>query len=189
MMKYQDSASFVYSIAKRARKYFLGMTTATQDVEDFLKNEYGKAVLTNSSIQVLLNKELQKSTMITNTFYLSEGEKALLLSADVGEGLFFAGQNHVAMKVFAAPFEHELITSNPMELLKKQQEKERMEQADAATKGTQTAVPMATNPTPSYGTAQSPAPDATQETTPTTYQEPSTPVTTTPVPSPSTPTS
>ena len=108
MMKYQDSASFVYSIAKRARKYFLGMTTATQDVEDFLKNEYGKAVLTNSSIQVLLKQGTAEVDMITNTFYLSEGEKALLLSADVGEGLFFAGQNHVAMKVFAAPFEHEL---------------------------------------------------------------------------------
>ncbi|HVA96112.1 MAG TPA: DUF87 domain-containing protein [Candidatus Acidoferrales bacterium] len=145
MMKYQDSASFVYSIAKRARKYFLGMTTATQDVEDFLKNEYGKAVLTNSSIQVLLKQGTAEVDMITDTFYLSEGEKALLLSADVGEGLFFAGQNHVAMKVFAAPFEHELITSNPMELLKKQQEQERNAQVDAATTGEpQTAIPMAT---------------------------------------------
>jgi conjugal transfer ATP-binding protein TraC len=149
MMKYQDSASFVYSIAKRARKYFLGMTTATQDVEDFLKNEYGKAVLTNSSIQVLLKQGTAEVDMITETFYLSEGEKALLLSADVGEGLFFAGQNHVAMKVFAAPFEHELITSNPMELLKRQQEKERNAQAEASTTGEpQTAVPMATPVTP-----------------------------------------
>jgi type IV secretory pathway VirB4 component len=129
MMKYQDSASFVYSIAKRARKYYLGLTTATQDVEDFLKNEYGKAVLTNSAIQVLLKQGTAEVDMITDTFYLSEGEKALLLSADVGEGLFFAGQNHVAMKVFAAPFEHDLITSNPMELLKKQQEKERANMA------------------------------------------------------------
>src|SRR6266567_6940098 len=129
MMKYQDSASFVYSIAKRARKYFLGLTTATQDVEDFLKNEYGKAVLTNSSIQMLLKQGTAEVDMITDTFYLSEGEKALLLSADVGEGLFFAGQNHVAMKVFAAPFEHELITSNPAELLKRQEEKERIQQA------------------------------------------------------------
>lgn len=124
MMKYQDSASFVYSLAKRARKYYLGMTTATQDVEDFLKNEYGKAVLTNSSIQILLKQGTAEVDMIANTFYLSEGEKALLLSSDVGEGLFFAGQNHVAMKVFAAPFEHELITSNPAELMKRQQDKE-----------------------------------------------------------------
>ncbi|HWY79716.1 MAG TPA: DUF87 domain-containing protein [Candidatus Sulfotelmatobacter sp.] len=156
MMKYQDSASFVYSIAKRARKYFLGMTTATQDVEDFLKNEYGKAVLTNSSIQVLLKQGTAEVDMITETFYLSEGEKALLLSADVGEGLFFAGQNHVAMKVFAAPFEHELITSNPIELLRKQQEKERTAQAEAITIG-QTAVPMATQATPQETTTPPPA--------------------------------
>lgn len=157
MMKYQDSASFVYSIAKRARKYFLGMTTATQDVEDFLKNEYGKAVLTNSSIQVLLKQGTAEVDMITETFYLSEGEKALLLSADVGEGLFFAGQNHVAMKVFAAPFEHELITSNPMELLKKQQEQERLAQAEAATTGgePETAVPM--TPSPPNQTPAAPA--------------------------------
>jgi len=132
MMKYPDSASFVYSIAKRARKYYLGMTTATQDVEDFLGTQYGKAVLTNSSIQVLLKQGTAEVDMIAETFYLSEGEKALLLSADVGEGLFFAGQNHVAMKVFAAPFEHELITSNPMEILKRQQEKERIMQEEGA---------------------------------------------------------
>ncbi len=146
MMKYQDSASFVYSIAKRARKYFLGMTTATQDVEDFLKHEYGKAVLTNSSIQVLLKQGTAEVDMITETFYLSEGEKALLLSADVGEGLFFAGQNHVAMKVFAAPFEHELITSNPMELLKRQQEKERAELAEGSSESGEEAVPQMENP-------------------------------------------
>lgn len=122
MMKYEDSASFVYSIAKRARKYYLGLTTATQDVEDFLKTEYGKAVLTNSSIQVLLKQGTAEVDIIQKTFYLSEGEKGLLLSAEVGEGLFFAGQNHVAIKVFAAPFEHELITSNPAEVLKMQQE-------------------------------------------------------------------
>ncbi len=121
MMKYQDSASFVYSLAKRARKYYLGLTTATQDVEDFLKNEYGKAVLTNSSLQVLLKQGTAEVDMVGETFYLSEGERELLLAADVGEGLFFAGKNHVAMKVIAAPFEYQLITSNPEELLKRQQ--------------------------------------------------------------------
>ncbi len=129
MMKFEDSASFVYSIAKRARKYFLGLTTATQDVEDFLKTDYGKAVLTNSSLQILLKQGTAEVDMIANTFYLTEGEKALLLSADVGEGLFFAGQNHVAVKVVAAPFEHELITSNPAELLKRQQAAQAMKQA------------------------------------------------------------
>lgn len=116
MMKYPDSASFVYGIAKRARKYFLGLTTATQDVEDFLSTDYGKAVLTNSSIQILLKQGTAEVDLITKTFYLSEGEKELLLSADIGEGLFFAGQNHVAIKVIGAPFEHTLITSNPAEL-------------------------------------------------------------------------
>jgi conjugal transfer ATP-binding protein TraC len=148
MMKYQDSASFVYSIAKRARKYYLGMTTATQDVEDFLKNEYGKAVLTNSSIQILLKQGTAEVDMIANTFYLSEGEKALLLSSDVGEGLFFAGQNHVAMKVFAAPFEHELITSNPMELLKRQEDAQAVAdqaQAEAATAPGNTTTSITTD--------------------------------------------
>ncbi len=122
MMKYEDSASFVYSIAKRARKYYLGLTTATQDVEDFLRTDYGKAVLTNSSIQMLLKQGTAEVDIISNTFYLSEGEKQLLTSAGIGEGLFFAGQNHVAMKALAAPFEHELITSNPEELLKRQEQ-------------------------------------------------------------------
>ncbi len=121
MMKYEDSASFVYSIAKRARKYYLGLTTATQDVEDFLGTDYGKAVLTNSSIQMLLKQSGAGVDLVSDTFFLSEGEKELLLSADIGEGLFFAGQNHVAIKVVAAPFEHEFITSNPAELLKRQQ--------------------------------------------------------------------
>jgi conjugal transfer ATP-binding protein TraC len=119
MMKFEDSASFVFSIAKRARKYYLGMTTATQDVEDFLKNQYGKAVLTNSSLQMLLKQGTAEVDLVGETFYLSEGERELLLSAGIGEGLFFAGQNHVAMKVLAAPFEHEVITSNPAELMKK----------------------------------------------------------------------
>lgn len=123
VMKYQDSASFVYSIAKRSRKYYLALTTATQDVEDFLSTDYGKAVLSNSSIQMLLKQGASEVNKIAEVFYLSEGEKELLLSADVGEGLFFAGQSHVAMKVIAAPFEHTIITSNPQEILAMQQEK------------------------------------------------------------------
>ena len=120
IMKYEDSASFVYGIAKRARKYYLALTTATQDVQDFLSTDYGKAVLSNSSIQMLLKQSPTEIDLITKTFYLSEGEKELLLSSDVGEGLFFAGQNHVVMKVIAAPFEHSIITSNPQELAKQQ---------------------------------------------------------------------
>ncbi len=110
LMKYQDSASFMYSIAKRARKYNLGLTTITQDVEDFLSTDYGKAIVTNSSIQILLKQSTAAIDKITQVFYLSEGEKNLLLSADVGEGLFFAGTNHVAIRVQASPKEHALLT-------------------------------------------------------------------------------
>lgn len=111
MMKYQDSASFMYAIAKRARKYNLGLTTITQDVEDFLDTDYGKAIVTNSSIQVLMKQSSAAIERIVATFYLSEGEKNLLLSADVGEGLFFAGTNHVAIRVQASAEEHALITA------------------------------------------------------------------------------
>jgi conjugal transfer ATP-binding protein TraC len=123
MMKYGDSASFVYSIAKRARKYYLGLTTATQDVEDFLSSDFGKAVLSNSSIQMLLKQSPSEVDLVTRVFYLTAGEKELLLTANVGEGLFFAGQSHVAMQIIAAPFEHNMITSNPQELEQIQEDK------------------------------------------------------------------
>jgi type IV secretory pathway VirB4 component len=115
-MKYKDTASFLHSIAKRARKYYLGVTTITQDVEDFMHNDYGKAIVTNASIQLLLKQSSAAIPILTETFYLSEGEQRLLMAADVGEGLFFAGQNHVAIRVMAAPEEHVLITTNPEEL-------------------------------------------------------------------------
>lgn len=121
IMKYKDSASFVYGIAKRARKYFLALTTATQDVFDFLSTDYGKAVLSNSSLQILLKQATSEIDLVSQTFFLSEGEKELLLSAGVGEGLFFAGQSHVGIKVVSAPYEHEIITSNPAEILKREE--------------------------------------------------------------------
>ena len=117
MMKYPDSASFLYSMAKRARKYYLGLTTITQDVEDFLTSDYGKAIVTNSSIQILMKQSTAAIDKLTQTFYLSEGEKQLLLGAGVGHGIIFAGQNHVAIKVVASPDEHKLITSDPKEVL------------------------------------------------------------------------
>jgi len=118
LMKYQDSAQFLYGLAKRARKYYLGVTTITQDVQDFLASDYGKAIVTNSSIQILLKQHPAAIDQLAEVFYLSEGEKQLLLSADIGEGIFFAGKNHVAIKVIASPEEHRLVTSNPEELLK-----------------------------------------------------------------------
>jgi conjugal transfer ATP-binding protein TraC len=119
LMRHEDSASFLYGIAKRARKYFLGLTTITQDVEDFLNTDYGKAIVTNSSIQILMKQSPAAIDKVAQVFYLSEGEKHLLLSANVGEGLFFAGNNHVAVQFVASPDEHQLITTRPQELLQK----------------------------------------------------------------------
>lgn len=117
MMKNPDSADFLVEIAKRARKYYLGVTTITQDVEDFLSTDRGKEIISNSSIQVLLKQSPSAIDGIAQVFNLSEGEKRLLLSANIGQGLFFAGPTHVAMQVVASPEEHTLITSNPQELL------------------------------------------------------------------------
>jgi len=116
-MKHPDSASFIHSMAKRARKYYLGITTITQDVEDFLHNEWGKAIVSNASIQFLMKQSTASIPVLTETFYLSEGERQLLVAADIGEGIFFAGQNHVALRVVASPEEHEVITTDPEELL------------------------------------------------------------------------
>ncbi len=97
------------------------MTTITQDVEDFLDSDYGKAVVTNSSIQILLKQSPAAVDRIQKVFYLTEGEKTYLLSAGIGEGLFFAGANHVAMQVVASENEHRLITTNPLETLSQDQ--------------------------------------------------------------------
>lgn len=120
MMQYPDSATFMYSIAKRARKYYLGLTTITQDVEDFLATDYGRAIVTNSSIQILMKQSPAAIDRVAEVFYLSEGEKHLLLAADIGEGIFFAGANHVAIRVIASENEHYLVTSKPEELLARQ---------------------------------------------------------------------
>ena len=121
-LKYPDSAMFLYSIAKRARKYYLGLTTITQDVEDFLNSDYGKAIVANSSIQVLLKQSTSSIEKITEVFNISEGERHLLLASDVGEGLFFAGANHVAIRILASQEEHKLITTKPSEILEMQKE-------------------------------------------------------------------
>lgn len=123
LMQYPDSAAFVFSLAKRARKYYLGLSTITQDVADFLNTDYGKAVVTNSSMQILLKQHPASIDLLREVFYLSEGEKSFLLSAGVGEGLLFAGSNHVAMQIKASPQEHALITTNPKEIIAQQQEK------------------------------------------------------------------
>jgi len=121
LMKYPDSANFINSIAKRARKYYLGLTTISQNVEDFLSTDLGKAIITNSSIQILMKQHPAAIDKIAEVFYLSEGERQMLLSADIGEGLFFAGLNHVAIKVVASPDEHLLVSSSPKDVLKQQE--------------------------------------------------------------------
>ena len=124
LMRHEDSAQFLESIAKRARKYYLGLTTITQDVPDFLSSPYGESIITNSSIQILMKQHPAAIDRVGKTFYLSEGEKNLLLSAGIGEGLFFAGENHVAIKVISSPEEHKLAVSSPKEKIEKQKEKE-----------------------------------------------------------------
>ncbi|MBI4038672.1 ATP-binding protein [Candidatus Daviesbacteria bacterium] len=120
LMRNPDSADFLVDMAKRARKYYLGLTTVTQDIEDFLSTDRGKEIISNSSIQILLKQAPASIDSLAKVFNLSEGEQRLLLSEGVGEGIFFAGNTHVAMGVVASPQEHQLITSNPQELLARQ---------------------------------------------------------------------
>ncbi|MDO8498593.1 MAG: ATP-binding protein [bacterium] len=117
MMKYPDSAAFLVEMVKRARKYYLGVTTVNQDVEDFLMKDQGKMIISNSSMQVLLKQAPASIEKLGQVFNLSQGEKRLLLTAGVGRGLFFAGNTHVAMRVVASEEEHKLITTSPKEVL------------------------------------------------------------------------
>lgn len=123
LMRNQDSADFLVDMAKRARKYYLGLTTITQDIEDFLATERGKEIISNSSIQILLKQAPSSIDLLAQVFNLSEGEQRLLMSEGIGEGIFFAGSTHVAMMVVASPSEHQLITTNPAEILARQNEK------------------------------------------------------------------
>lgn len=117
MMKSEDTASFLYSLAKRGRKYYLGLATITQDVSDFLKSPYGLPIITNSSIQLLLKQSPSSIDVVQKTFNLTEEEKYLLLESDVGEGIFFAGLKHVAIKTIASYTEDQIITSDPSQVL------------------------------------------------------------------------
>lgn len=117
MMQYEQSARFLYGLAKRARKYYLGLTIISQDVEDFLGSNYGKAVVANSSIQLLMKQSPSSLEKLQEVFHLTEQEKYLLLNADIGEGIFFAGPNHVAIKTIASYTEDQIITTDPKQLL------------------------------------------------------------------------
>ncbi len=121
MMKYEDGASFLFGLVKRARKYFLGVTTITQDVEDFMRSPYGRPIITNSSLQILLKQAPASIDVVSKTFNLTEGEKNMLLEVEVGQGLFFAGLNRVAIQVVASYAEERLITTKPEQILEQKQ--------------------------------------------------------------------
>ncbi|PIR55046.1 conjugal transfer protein TraC [Candidatus Peregrinibacteria bacterium CG10_big_fil_rev_8_21_14_0_10_36_19] len=122
MMQHEDSAKFLFGLVKRARKYYLGVSTITQDVEDFVKSDYGKPIITNSSIQLLLKQAPSAVDVLAQIFNLTEGEKYVLLNSGVGQGLFFAGQKHVAIQVIASYTEDKIVTTNPEAILQKRQD-------------------------------------------------------------------
>lgn len=129
MMKNDDTASFLFGLAKRGRKYYLGLATITQDVGDFLKSPYGLPIITNSSIQILLKQSPTSIDVVQKTFNLTNEEKFLLLESGVGEGIFFAGLKHVAIKVVASYTEDQIITSDPAQLLKIKEMKDELEES------------------------------------------------------------
>lgn len=120
MMKNADSATFLFGLVKRARKYYLGVSTITQDVEDFLRSPYGRPIITNSSLQLLLKQAPATIDIVAKAFGLTDAEKNLLLGADVGTGLFFAGKRHVAIQIVSSYFEDQVITTNPEQLLEEE---------------------------------------------------------------------
>jgi conjugal transfer ATP-binding protein TraC len=117
MMAHEDAGNFMFRIAKRCRKYFTGLTTITQDVSDFINSPYGKPIITNSSIQLLLKQSPASIDIVSETFYLTEQEKMMLLESKVGEGIFFAGLKHAAIRVVASYTEDQIITSDPAQLI------------------------------------------------------------------------
>jgi type IV secretory pathway VirB4 component len=137
MMQHEDSARFLFGLIKRARKYYLGVTTITQDIEDFVNSPYGKPIITNASLQILLKQSPTAVDNLQKLFYLTDGEKYLLLNSDVGQGLFFAGNKHVAIQIVASPKEQTIITTKPEEVLAKMElkKREKQEKTDQGTEG------------------------------------------------------
>jgi conjugal transfer ATP-binding protein TraC len=124
LMKYEDSANFLFSLAKRARKYNLGITTITQDVEDFMGSRMGRAIVANASMQILLKQSAAAVDVLSDVFKLTSEEKKRLSQFPVGQGLFFAGQNHVHIQILASPTESQLITTNPGQVAQIEQQGE-----------------------------------------------------------------
>jgi len=155
MMKSEDTASFLYSLAKRGRKYYLGLATITQDVGDFMRSPYGVAIVTNSSIQLLLKQAPSAVDLLQKTFNLTDEEKYLLLESNIGEGIFFAGLKHVAIKIIASYTEDQIITSDPAQLLAIQKSKEQL--AEAETKAATAAAATLSEEAAKVASALAPA--------------------------------
>lgn len=130
MMKSDDTASFLYSIAKRGRKYYLGLCTITQDVGDFMRSPYGVPIVTNSSLQLLLKQSPSSIDLLQKTFTLTDEEKFRLLESNVGEGIFFAGLKHVQIKIIASYTEDQIITSDPSQILSIKKAKQDLAQSE-----------------------------------------------------------
>lgn len=127
LLQKEDSAKFLFALAKRGRKYYLGLSTITQDVNDFLRSPYGQAIVTNSSMQILMKQSPASIDIVAKTFQLTQSERYLLLESGVGEGIFFAGSKHVAIKVVASYAEDQLITSDPRQILEIEEAKKEFE--------------------------------------------------------------
>jgi len=135
LMQNEDSAKFIYALVKRCRKYYLGVTTITQDVNDFLHSPYGQAIVNNSALQLLMKQSPAGVDIVAKTFLLTQGERYLLLECGVGEGIFFAGTRHAAIKVVASYTEDQIITSDPRQLLEIEAAKKEFEKTVAAEEG------------------------------------------------------
>lgn len=129
LLQKEDSAKFLFALAKRGRKYYLGLTTITQDVNDFLSSPYGQAIVTNSSMQVLMKQSPASIDIVSKTFQLTQSERYLLLESGVGEGIFFAGSKHVAMKIVASYAEDQLITTDPRQILEIEEAKKEFDES------------------------------------------------------------
>ncbi len=129
MMQHEDSAKFMFALVKRCRKYYLGVTTITQDVNDFLTSQYGRAIVSNSAIQLLLKQSPSAVDVIQKTFMLTDGEKYLLLESGLGEGIFFAGSKHAAIRIQASYTENSIVTSDPKQLLELEESKKEFEES------------------------------------------------------------
>ena len=129
LMQHEDSAKFIFALVKRCRKYYLGVTTITQDVNDFLTSPYGQAILNNTALYLLMKQSPSAVDLVAETFKLTQGEKYLLLESAVGEGIFFAGAKHAAIKIVASYTEDQIITSDPRQILEIEESKKEFEKS------------------------------------------------------------